>query len=63
MKTFEHIPTGIRVEATCIDHACELIESLLTDDDTRSSGGGRVDCDDVSCLTDLDFDAEYEATH
>lgn len=31
MKTYEHSPTGIRVTAVDIDHACELIEAERDD--------------------------------
>lgn len=49
MKTYEHSPTGIRVEAVDIDHACELIESEMGVDDAVRSNGvmERVERDDV----------------
>lgn len=62
MSTYEHVPSGIQVSAENIDHACELIElEFGVSDDGRSNGTRvQVDREDVSCLTDLDFDAVYE---
>ena len=50
MKTFEHTPTGIRVTASDVDHACELIEMELVDDATRANGQSCVVADDVEEL-------------
>lgn len=49
MKTYEHTTTGIRVEATDIDHACELIELEQGVSDAGRSTGAReqVDREDV----------------
>lgn len=49
MKTYEHTTTGIRVEATDIDHACELIEAEMGVDDAGRSTGARerVEREDV----------------
>lgn len=46
--TFEHIPTGITVEAETPHEACELIElEIGASDDSRSNGAAMVQLDDV----------------
>ena len=48
MNTYQHIPTGITVEADSPYEACELIElEIGASDDSRSNGGPVVQLDDI----------------
>ena len=48
MNTYQHIPTGIAVEAETPHEACELIElEIGASDDSRSNGGAMVQLDDI----------------